>query len=233
MKKLVLLIFSVLALVGSVTWISRASGTEGGDECTIVIDTPAQHYSWTGGPIAIDPPPAYPGGSWQANTQQEPHLNNPNVTWLGTVGEGLHYTSNGSSGLADWFYYQPEVSHEECEPPDTTVPPTTTETPTTAPPPTTEPPPPPPPCIPAEDPECPCPDIFPVPEGCEEPPPPPDCPEGQDIDGDGKCNEPPEPPPVNPPPLIPPANIERCLDANGNVIPCVVPPLVVTPPFTG
>jgi hypothetical protein len=129
----------------------------------VVEGCEAQHFSLTG------------NGDWQANTHQEPHLNNPNVTWLGTVGEGLHYTSHGSSGNFDWFFFYPgnpddcdpcpngpdgsdecpcpEGSSEDpCEPTTTTVV-TTTVPPTTVPPttvpPTTEPPvttePPPPP----------------------------------------------------------------------------------------
>ena len=134
-----LVAFVLVALLAAVLLVwtaTRADGTE--STCTPVN---ARHYSWTGGPLddgVVPPPP--PGGSWQANTQQEPHLNNPNVTWLGTPGTGLHYTSHGSSGKADWFYFQPAVT---CPPP--TEPPTPTETPTTEPPtptetPTTEPP---------------------------------------------------------------------------------------------
>ena len=121
-----------------------------------------QHYSWTGGPLPAGVVPAVPTGpddpDWQANTTHEPHVNNPNVTWLDDTGWGLHYTSHGSSGRADWFYLErltevvehPAVTHQEyryafdhpavvcpTEPP-TTEPPTT-EPPTTAPP-TTQPP---------------------------------------------------------------------------------------------
>ncbi len=96
-------------------------------------DLECQHYSWTGGPLeegVVPAPP--PGGSWQANTTKEPHLNNPNITWYeGTVGEGLHYASRGGSGKADWFYY----GCEEPEPTPTPTP-TPTETPTPTPTPT-------------------------------------------------------------------------------------------------
>jgi LPXTG-motif cell wall-anchored protein len=84
-------------------------------EEVIVISEPieGQHYSYTGGPIEGQPlPPSEDPDSWQANTHQEPHINNPNVTWVDEVGVGLHYTSHGSSGLADWFYYQAPVPGE-------------------------------------------------------------------------------------------------------------------------
>jgi LPXTG-motif cell wall-anchored protein len=64
----------------------------------------AQHFSLTG------------NGSWQANTSQEPHINNPNVTWLDQVGSGLHYTSAGGSGNFDWFFFY-EGNPDECEEP--------------------------------------------------------------------------------------------------------------------
>jgi hypothetical protein len=117
-----------------------------------------QHYSWTGGPLEAGVVPAVPSGpddrDWQANTTQEPHAGNPHVTWLDGTGWGLHYTSHGSAGLADWFYLQrltevvdhPAVTHVELRyafdhpavvcpipPPPTTQPPT-------AQPPTTQPP---------------------------------------------------------------------------------------------
>lgn len=71
-----------------------------------VPPTPGQHYSWNGGDIPENEvPPAPPAGSWQANTEQEPHDNGAgnNVTWLAEVGSGLHYT--GKPGNANWFYY--------------------------------------------------------------------------------------------------------------------------------
>lgn len=68
--------------------------------------TEGQHYSWTGGDIPEGQvPPVPPAGSWQANTSQEPHTNNPTVTWLGAVGSGLHFT--GTPGNANWFYFAP------------------------------------------------------------------------------------------------------------------------------
>jgi hypothetical protein len=73
------------------------------------VVTPGQHYSYTGGPIEGQPS-LPPSDEWQANTSQEPHLNNPNVTWVGTPGTGLHFTSHGSSGRADWFYYAGPVT---------------------------------------------------------------------------------------------------------------------------
>ena len=121
-----------------------------------------QHWSWTGGPLDPGVVPPLPTGpddpSWQPNTEQEPHQNNPNVTWLDDTGWGLHYTSHGSSGLADWFYFQrltervehPAVTHEEftfafdhpavvCPTQPPTTQPPTTQPPTTQPP-TTQPP---------------------------------------------------------------------------------------------
>lgn len=84
------------------TVIDKAAYTE------TIPGTPAQHYSWTGGPIAEgSTPPAPPAGSWQANTAQEPHDNgnSPNVHWVDTAGSGLHYT--GTPGNANWFYFAP------------------------------------------------------------------------------------------------------------------------------
>jgi hypothetical protein len=173
MLKRWLLIFPLLIAAVACT---QASATD--DDCVIVIDTPAQHYSWTGGNLGDDTPPAPPDGEWQANTAQEPHLNNPNVVWLGTVGEGLHYLPTGQE--AAWFYFAPEVSHEECTPPTTVPPPTTdppvtTEPPTTVPPPTVPPcddctpPPEPPPVIPPIDLVHPCSPVFDLRPGCHGP----------------------------------------------------------------
>jgi hypothetical protein len=184
-----------LAAVGLAGGLAQAT-----DDCVIVVDQEARHYSWTGGPLAdgvIPLPP--PGGDWQANTHQEPHLNNPNVTWVGLEGIGLHYTSHGSSGLADWFFFQPEVSHEECDPPDTTVPPTTTdcvEGPIE-------------PdgymgCLPCDDPSGCVPPCDEIPDGCQPPPcydplceppppPPPACEERPGSDGDCNTDDPPAP----------------------------------------
>ena len=68
--------------------------------------TAGQHYSWVGGDIPEGQvPPVPPAGEWQANTSQEPHENNPIVTWLGAVGSGLHFT--GTPGNANWFYFAP------------------------------------------------------------------------------------------------------------------------------
>jgi hypothetical protein len=121
-----------------------------------------QHYSWTGGPLEAGVIPAVPTGpddpDWQANATHEPHTGNPHVTWLDGTGWGLHYTSHGSAGLADWFYLQrltdvvdhPAVTHEEfryafdhpavvCPTQPPTTQPPTTQPPTTQPP-TTQPP---------------------------------------------------------------------------------------------
>ena len=130
-----------------------------------VVDEPAwteevvvgwQHYAWTGGPLEAGVVPAVPTGlddpDWQANATQEPHTNNPKVTWLDDTGWGLHYMSHEGSGLADWFYLQrstevvdhPAVTHDEfryafdhpavvCPTPPPTTPPTT-QPPTTQPP---------------------------------------------------------------------------------------------------
>ena len=116
-----------------------------------------QHYSWTGGPLGDGVVPAIPTGpddpDWQANATQEPHENNPNVTWLDDTGWGLHYLSHGSAGLADWFYLErltevvehPAVTHQEYryafDHPAVVCPtaPPTTQPPTTQPP-TTQPP---------------------------------------------------------------------------------------------
>lgn len=89
-----------------------------------VVDSeavPAQHYSLKGNSgIEKDEVPVFPADYWQANTSQEPHLNNPNVTWVDEVGSGLHYTSHDNNGYGegkrDWFYYQlavEEVTHVE------------------------------------------------------------------------------------------------------------------------
>ncbi len=125
MRKLLAVIFTVGVFFTPAVNIAQAQAGE--KTCVVVVDekaydetvidsegAPAQHYSYVGGPIEGQPATTPPGDDWQANTQQEPHLNNPNVTWVDGYGVGLHYTSNGSSGLADWFYFQPavdEVSH--------------------------------------------------------------------------------------------------------------------------
>ena len=83
-----------------------------------------QHYSWTGGPIDEGVvPPIPPQGSWQANTSQEPHKNNPNVTW---VDDSLHYT--GKPGNANWFYFAKCPDEPSPTPTQTTASPTPTET---------------------------------------------------------------------------------------------------------
>jgi len=89
-----------------------------------IIDSeavPAQHYSYTGGPIQGTPSDLPPSDNWQANTTLEPHYqgggvpaSNPDGSDYVEGSSGLHYTSAGNSGLADWFYFQaaqPEQSH--------------------------------------------------------------------------------------------------------------------------
>lgn len=67
----------------------------------------AQHYSLKGNSgIGKDEVPVFPADYWQANTHQEPH-GSDNVTWLNADHTGLHYTSHGSEGLRDWFYFAP------------------------------------------------------------------------------------------------------------------------------
>lgn len=91
------------------------------DADTTEVVTEAQHYSLKGSSgIGKDDTPLPPSQAdyWQANTHQEPH-GSDNITWLGSVGSGLHYASNGSSGNRDWFFFAPEVtevvhhSHQE------------------------------------------------------------------------------------------------------------------------
>jgi len=81
------------------------------------VVTEGQHYSYTGGPIEGEPSTLPPSDDWQANTAQEPHTagggvpaSNPDGSPYVEGDSGLHYTSAGSSGLADWFYFQPEVT---------------------------------------------------------------------------------------------------------------------------
>lgn len=87
----------------------------GETEVEVVVE--AQHYSYTGGPIEGEPDTVPPSDDWQANTTQEPHTagggvpaSNPDGSPYVEGDSGLHYTSAGSSGLADWFYFQPEVT---------------------------------------------------------------------------------------------------------------------------
>lgn len=148
-KYIIAAIIAVLVAVGLSSVISSAGAT-GGDDCVPTDAIAAQHYSWTGGPLedgVIPPPP--PAGEWQANTTQEPH-SSENVTWLDTEGAGLHYTSHGSSGLADWFYFQPAVDAVEC-PPEECPPGTTGEYPN---------------CEPVVEPNC---ENAPSPETCPQP----------------------------------------------------------------
>lgn len=69
----------------------------------------AQHYSLKGNSgIGKYDVPVFPAPYWQANAKHEPHKSG-NVTWLNADHTGLHYTSHGSKGNRDWFYFQPEV----------------------------------------------------------------------------------------------------------------------------
>jgi len=83
-----------------------------------------QHYSLKGNSgIGKDETPVFPADYWQANTKQEPHGDQA-ATWPNGK-PGLHYTSAGSSGKRDWFYYT-----EVCETPPPTEEPSETPTPT-------------------------------------------------------------------------------------------------------
>jgi len=82
------------------------------------VVTEAQHYSYKGGPIEGTPaPPSEDPDAWQANTTQEPHYQGgatpaqqPDDDPYTDGESGLHYTSHGSEGLADWFFFQAEVT---------------------------------------------------------------------------------------------------------------------------
>jgi LPXTG-motif cell wall-anchored protein len=147
-----------LMVLGMFAFIGTANAqTTDGQVCTtvVVVDqeaytevipgTDGQHYSYVGGPIEGTPAPP-PAEGWQANTAIEPHYQG-NATPAQqpdgdpyTDGEfGLHYTSHGNSGLADWFYFQPGTPGQTIEHPAVTHEETTCVTPT--PPPPTEPPP--------------------------------------------------------------------------------------------
>lgn len=106
-----------------------------------------QHYSLKGNSgLNEDQVPVFPADYWQANTEQEPHKNNPNITWVEAEGVGLHYASHNSEGKRDWFYYHvcptptPDPTTPTPDPTEPTDEPTTpTPTPTTpSPTPTTE-----------------------------------------------------------------------------------------------
>ena len=117
-------------------WVTEAPPGDGWtltDERTVtdqaaydetIIDSeaiPAQHYSYKGGPIEGTPTDLPPSDDWQANTTLEPHsqgggvpASNPDGSDYVEGNSGLHYTSAGNRGLADWFYFQaaqPEQSH--------------------------------------------------------------------------------------------------------------------------
>ncbi len=79
----------------------------------------AQHYSLKGnsgtGQAETPADPTVNPDIWQANTHQEPHYAGgatpaDDVDGPYVDGEsGLHFTSHGSAGLRDWFYFQPAV----------------------------------------------------------------------------------------------------------------------------
>ena len=127
MRKVLAVIFTIGAMFTTTVNIAQA----GERTCTIVVDqkaydetiidqeaVPGQHYSYVGGPIEGTPAPP-PADGWQANTQQEPPghyqtAQKPDGSAYVEGDSGLHYVSHGSSGLADWFYFQAgtdEVSH--------------------------------------------------------------------------------------------------------------------------
>jgi len=109
-------------------WVTEAPPGDGWtqtDERTVtdeaaydetIIDSeaiPAQHYSYKGGPIEGTPTDLPPSDNWQANTTLEPHYqgggvpaSNPDGSDYVEGDSGLHYTSAGNSGLADWFFFQ-------------------------------------------------------------------------------------------------------------------------------
>lgn len=133
MRKHVIAPVAALAmlLTAVAAWIAvgatSASATEGGD-CTPAVT--AQHYSWTGGPRDLDegapPTPAEDPEDWQANTSQEPHYKGggtpaqkPDDSDYVDGDSGLHYTSHGSSGKADWFYFRAATPAQgDCNTPD-------------------------------------------------------------------------------------------------------------------
>ena len=113
----------VLALVMFAVFGFMATAAVGAETCE------DQHYSLKGNSgLGKDDVPVFPADYWQANTTQEPHKNNPNITWVSTVGSGLHYASNGSSGKRDWFYFKECPVEPSPTPTPTTPSPTPTET---------------------------------------------------------------------------------------------------------
>jgi LPXTG-motif cell wall-anchored protein len=84
-----------------------------------VVDVEAQHYSLKGNSgIGKDEIPVFPADYWQANAPLEPHYQGHGLPASNVDGSdyiegqsGLHYTSQGSEGLRDWFYFQAEESH--------------------------------------------------------------------------------------------------------------------------
>lgn len=97
---------------------------------TSATEQECRHYSLKGNSgIGKDEVPVFPADYWQANTSQEPHMNGndgKNVTWVSTVGLGLHYTSHKSEGNRDWFYF--DCKEVTPSPTPTTPTPTPTET---------------------------------------------------------------------------------------------------------
>lgn len=111
----------VLATPGE-GWVKFGERTVTTKDAEDVQVAEAQHYSLKGNSgIGNDDTPLPPGDAdyWTANTHQEPH-GSDNITWIGTVGVGLHYASAGSSGNRDWFFFAPAkfehhdaVTHQE------------------------------------------------------------------------------------------------------------------------
>ncbi len=128
MKKLYALALGVLMTLGlsstaladeprceTITVVDEEAWTE------VIPGTPSQHYSYVGGPIEGTPAPP-PAEGWQANTTIEPHYQGQATPAQQPDGDpytdgesGLHYVSHGSSGLADWFYFDPGTPDETIE----------------------------------------------------------------------------------------------------------------------
>ena len=129
-KVALILSVALAAIIGLTLVLISGVANAGEGECVPVA---AQHYSYTGGPIEGVPAPP-PAEGWQANTTQEPpgHYQTaykPDGSAYVEGDSGLHYTSHGSSGLADWFYFQPEVVCTSPTPPPPTSPPPTSPPP--------------------------------------------------------------------------------------------------------
>lgn len=101
-------------------WYLSDTRTVVDEEGYVIPGTPSQHYSYKGGPIEGTPlPPSEDPDAWQANTEQEPHYagnatpaQKPDGSPYVDGDSGLHYTSHGNAGLADWFYFDPGTPDE-------------------------------------------------------------------------------------------------------------------------